>query len=108
MQVHRNTDLLPSFRKAVVTIGTFDGVHLGHQQILRQLKAEALAIGGETVIISFHPHPRKIVNGKPDAVSLLNSLPEKIKLLESHGIDHLVIVPFTLEFSALTAQQYVT
>jgi riboflavin kinase/FMN adenylyltransferase len=57
MLVHRNTDNLPSFRKAVVTIGTFDGVHLGHQQIIRQLKSEALENGGETVIVTFHPHP---------------------------------------------------
>ena len=58
MQVHRNIDQLPEFRQAVVTIGTFDGVHLGHQQIIRQMKAEALLTGGETVIITFFPHPR--------------------------------------------------
>jgi riboflavin kinase/FMN adenylyltransferase len=108
MLVHRNTDLLPLFRKAVLTIGTFDGVHLGHQQIIRQLKSEALANGGETVILTFHPHPRKVVKGKPDGISLLNTLDEKIKLLESHGIDHLVVVPFTPEFSTLTAEQYVS
>ncbi|HSF45710.1 MAG TPA: bifunctional riboflavin kinase/FAD synthetase, partial [Chitinophagaceae bacterium] len=108
MLVHTNTDHLPMFRKAVLTIGTFDGVHLGHQQIIRQLKSEAIANGGETVIVTFHPHPRKIVKDKPDGISLLNTLPEKIKLLESHGIDHLVVVPFTPEFSTLTAEQYVT
>jgi riboflavin kinase/FMN adenylyltransferase len=108
MLVHRNTDNLPAFRNAVVTIGTFDGVHLGHQQIIRQLKSEAVENGGETVIITFHPHPRKIVPGKPEGIALLNTMEEKIRLLDSHGVDHLVIVPFTAEFSTLTAQQYVT
>jgi len=107
MLVHRNTDHLPLFRKAVLTIGTFDGVHLGHQQIIRQLKSEAQANGGETVILTFHPHPRKVVKVKPDGISLLNTLDEKIRLLASHGIDHLVVVPFTPEFSTLTAEQYV-
>ncbi len=108
MLVHKNTDHLPAFRKAVVTIGTFDGVHLGHQQIIRQLKSEALGNGGETIIVTFHPHPRKVVPGKTEGISLLNTMEEKIRLLDSHGIDHLVIVPFTAEFSILTAEQYVT
>jgi riboflavin kinase / FMN adenylyltransferase len=108
MLVHRNTNNLPAFRNAVVTIGTFDGVHLGHQQIIRQLKSEAIQNGGETVIITFHPHPRKIVKGKPDGISLLNTMEEKIRLLDSLGLDHLVIVPFTTGFSTLTAQQYVS
>jgi riboflavin kinase / FMN adenylyltransferase len=108
MLVHRNTDHLPTFRNAVLTIGTFDGVHLGHQQIIRQLKSEAMAKSGETVILTFHPHPRKVVRGDQDGISLLNTLEEKITLLESHGINHLVVVPFTPEFSRLTAEQYVT
>ena len=66
MKVHRElAGSLPEFRNAVVTIGTFDGVHKGHQQILFQLKEEATRIGGETVIITFHPHPRKIVSSVP-------------------------------------------
>jgi riboflavin kinase/FMN adenylyltransferase len=71
------------------------------------LKAEAAACGGETVIVSFHPHPRKVVQGKNQAVQLLNTPEEKISLLWSLGIDHLVIVPFTHEFSALSAPAYV-
>jgi riboflavin kinase / FMN adenylyltransferase len=107
MQVHRNIDELPIFRKAVVTIGTFDGVHLGHQQIIRQLKAEAAATDGETVIITFHPHPRKVVPGRKEGVSLLNTLDEKIRLLGHLGINHLVVVPFTAEFATLTAEEYI-
>jgi len=107
MQVHRNIDDLPVFRNAVVTIGTFDGVHLGHQRIIRQLKEESIACGGESVIVTFHPHPRKVVKAGQQVVSLLNTLEEKIELLEAHGVDHLVVVPFTDKFSQLSAAEYV-
>ena len=106
MQVHRDIQGLPGFRKGVITIGTFDGVHLGHQQIISQLKEEALHIGGETVIITFHPHPRKVI-ASSSAVQLLNTIEEKIWLLEKAGIDHLVIVPFTEAFSQLSADEYI-
>ena len=89
MQVHRSIQNLPVFKNAVVTIGTFDGVHLGHQQIIKQLKQEAEFIGGETVIITFHPHPRTVVAGGK-SVYLLNTLDEKISLLSDLQIDHLV------------------
>ena len=98
MQVHRSTDNLPVFKNAVITIGTFDGVHLGHQQIIKQLKEEAERINGETVIITFHPHPRTVVAAsKP--VYLLTTLNEKIILLREFGIDHLIVVPFDKSFS---------
>ena len=108
MQIHRNIDALPSFHSAVITIGTFDGVHTGHQQILEQLRQEAGRIGGETVIVTFHPHPRKIVNGNAAGeIKLINTLLEKIALLSWKKIDHLVVVPFTEAFSQLTAEQYI-
>ena len=107
LQIHQNISALPVFRSAVVTIGTFDGVHTGHKQIIKQLKEEAEHINGETVIVTFFPHPRKVVN--PDAeVALLNTPDEKAGLLESEGIDHLVIVPFTKEFSEQPAALYIT
>jgi riboflavin kinase/FMN adenylyltransferase len=106
MQVHHNTFNLPVFKNAVVTIGTFDGVHTGHQQIITQLKQEAAAINGETVIITFHPHPRKIVSAKQ--VFILNTLEEKIHLLELKGVDHLVVVPFDENFAHQSAEEYVT
>jgi riboflavin kinase/FMN adenylyltransferase len=106
MQVHRNIFNLPVFRNAVVTIGTFDGVHTGHQQIIAQLKQEATAINGETVIITFHPHPRKIVSEKK--FFILNTLEEKIHLLEAKEIDHLVVVPFDEKFAHQSAEEYVT
>ncbi len=107
MIVHKDIDRLPVFRKAVVTIGTFDGVHLGHRQIISQLKTEAARIGGETVIITFHPHPRKIVYHDTKKVELINTIQERIELLDALGIDHLVIVPFTEQFSSLTPTEYI-
>lgn len=107
MQLHRNSANLPSFKKAVITIGTFDGVHTGHQQIIQQLKKEAQSIGGETLIITFDPHPRKIVNGSHEAIRLINTLDEKIELFARNGIDHLVIIPFTTSFSQMSAEEYI-
>jgi riboflavin kinase/FMN adenylyltransferase len=108
MQVHRNSGELPVFRNAIVTIGTFDGVHLGHQKIIRQLKEEAIRTNGETVIITFHPHPRKIVSSVPGDIKLLTTLDERIALLEASGIDHLVVVPFDNKFSNLSAEDFIT
>jgi len=95
------------FHNAVITIGTFDGVHTGHQQIIEQLKNEAATIGGETVIITFDPHPRKVVNAA-SGIKLINTTEEKIELLAGKGIDHLVIIPFTDAFSKMTAEEYVS
>ncbi|OQP54463.1 bifunctional riboflavin kinase/FAD synthetase [Niastella populi] len=107
MKVYFSTETIPAFKKAVVTIGTFDGVHTGHKSILGQLKREAARIDGETVIITFHPHPRKvIVTGQP-AIHLINTIDEKIELLHKNGIDHLVVVPFTDDFSQQSPEAYI-
>ena len=108
MQVHHNIDSLPSFRNSVITIGTFDGVHMGHRQIIEKLKAEAKEIKGETVIITFHPHPRKVVSSTILGIRLINTLDEKIELLEQLNIDHLVVVPFTEVFANQPAEDYIT
>ncbi len=105
MQVHYSIDNLPDFKNTVVTVGTFDGVHLGHRQIIKQLKEEATKVNGETVIITFHPHPRTIVGKK--SIQLLNSLNEKIFLIDALGINHLVVVPFDEAFSNQTPEAYV-
>jgi cytidyltransferase-like protein len=97
MKVHHDIEKLPAFKNAVITIGTFDGVHAGHQKIIAALKAEAATVVGETVIITFNPHPRKIVKAI-DPLQLINTLEEKIDLLTKAGIDHLVVVPFTRLF----------
>jgi riboflavin kinase / FMN adenylyltransferase len=105
MNVHRDLERLPNFKNAVITIGTFDGVHTGHQKIIQQLKEEAEKINGETVIVTFHPHPRKIVGSKE--IKLINTLEERIELLSAKKVDHLVIIPFTEIFSRQSAQEYI-
>ncbi len=107
MQVHYATDALPRFRRAVITIGTFDGVHAGHRHIIDALKKEAAAIGGETVLITFHPHPRKVVYPERP-LQLINTLDEKITLLAAQGIHHLVVVPFDEIFAAFSAEDYIS
>lgn len=107
MQIHRDLNKLPVFKNAVITIGTFDGVHLGHRQIIDSLKEEAARAHGESVIITFHPHPRKIVSSVITGIRLINTLPERIELLDKTGIDHLVIVPFTEFFANQHAEEYI-
>jgi len=107
MQVHRDIDNLPVFQNAVITIGTFDGVHVGHRQIINKLKVEAIKINGESVIITFHPHPRKVISSAILGVRLINTLEEKIEVLSGLGVDHLVIVPFTDAFANQPAEEYV-
>lgn len=109
MQVHRDITDLPLFKNAAITIGTFDGVHSGHIGIINQLKKEAAENNGESVIITFDPHPRMVLNAGKNIplIKLLNTLPEKIERLSQQQIDHLVIVPFTKNFSEQTAGQYI-
>ncbi|MBM3158913.1 MAG: riboflavin biosynthesis protein RibF [Bacteroidetes bacterium] len=107
MQVHTALDTLPAFKKAVITIGTFDGVHSGHKEVLHALKRTAAMVYGETVLITFDPHPRKIVSSAILGIRLLNTLEERKQLLAKAGIDHLVVVPFTEKFANLTATEYI-
>jgi riboflavin kinase / FMN adenylyltransferase len=107
MKLHNSTDNLPVFKNAVVTIGTFDGVHCGHQQIIKTLRDTAAAAGGETVIITFHPHPRKVVSSVVTGIRLITTLQERIDLIAKAGIDHLVVVPFTDYFANQSAEEYI-
>lgn len=97
-QIHRDST-------SVVTVGTFDGVHIGHQAILRYLVARARERGGTSVVLSFDPHPRKIVRG--ESVPLLTTIDERADAVETMGIDRFVIMPFTKEFSLLAAEEFV-
>lgn len=107
MKVHYHLDQLPSFKNAVITMGAFDGVHKGHQQIIHRMLEIAENIGGETVIVTFHPHPRKIISSVPGEIKQLTNINERIELLKKRGIHHLVIVQFNYQFSNLTATQYI-
>jgi riboflavin kinase/FMN adenylyltransferase len=108
MRVHTDLDALPDWQNSVVTIGSYDGVHNGHRAIIAQMCEHAKAIDGETVLITFEPHPRLFLPQKPekDTFFLLNSLEEKVKLLSTTGLYHLVVVPFDAAFSNLTAEAY--
>ena len=107
MTVHHDLNQLPAFKNAVITTGAFDGVHIGHQEIISRMKQIALEMKGETVIVTFHPHPRKVISSIPGEIKQLTSLEERIELLTQSGIDHLVVVNFDYAFSNLTADAYV-
>lgn len=94
-------------RKPVVTIGTFDGVHLGHQKVILRLREFAKLHDGETVIFTFHTHPRLITSPNENNLRLLTTLNEKIKLFEKYGIDHLIIYTFDKKFSELSYSEFV-
>lgn len=107
MAVFHSTDHLPQFKNPVLTIGTFDGVHKGHQAILQDVARHAAGIGGESIVITFDPHPRKLIYPN-QSMHLLTSLDRKIALIQKTGIDHIVVVPFTHAFAALTAEAYIS
>jgi len=107
MIVYRSTeDIRTPLLNAVVTIGNFDGVHLGHREIFRKLKSSAREIGGVSVVITFDPHPLKVVPSTR-TVALINTLDEKITLIEASGIDYLLIINFDPDFAAMSATDFV-
>ncbi|MCK9424368.1 MAG: adenylyltransferase/cytidyltransferase family protein [Bacteroidales bacterium] len=109
MRIFYDFDQVSGIRNAVVTTGSFDGVHIGHKVILNRLKKIASETGGETVLITFHPHPRMVLYPETAGKDLLliNSQREKISLLQKAGLDNLIIVEFTLEFSRITSIDFV-
>jgi riboflavin kinase / FMN adenylyltransferase len=106
VKIHRDLNNFYA-QNPVLTVGTFDGVHLGHRKIIARLHDLAKAINGESVIFTFDPHPRKVVAPTETNLRLLTTLDEKIELFEQSGIDHLIIYPFTPEFAQLTYEQFV-
>lgn len=107
MIVYRSTDQIKApLHNPVVTIGNFDGVHLGHREIFRKLKSSAKEINGVSVVITFDPHPLKVVPSKRP-VTLINTLEEKITLIEASGVDYLLIINFDADFSSTTATDFV-
>lgn len=107
MKVYTDIDQFGPIKKPFVTTGTFDGVHFGHRVILKKLIKQAKAEGGESVLLTFYPHPRMILFPEDNSLKLLTSQPEKIKLLEKLGIEHLIIIPFTTGFSRMKAFKFV-
>lgn len=107
MKVYHHIDDFEPVQNAVVTIGTFDGVHIGHRKIISRLKELALASGGESVILTFFPHPRMILHPEDENIKLITTINEKAKLLEQLGVDHLIITPFSRDFSNQSAEEYI-
>ena len=107
MKVYYGTDEFDSNTNSIVTTGTFDGVHLGHQKIIERLKVAANKFKGESVLITYHPHPRHVLYPEDNTLQLLNTIDEKIELLDKFDIDHLVIQPFTKEFSRQSSIEFV-
>jgi len=107
MKVYNHIDEFKQIKNAVVTIGTFDGVHIGHQKIISRLQEVARQKGGETVILTFFPHPRMILHPDDLNIKLISTMEEKAERLENLGIDHLIITPFTRDFSNLSPQEYI-
>jgi riboflavin kinase/FMN adenylyltransferase len=108
MKVYRVVEDFKRVSYAVVTSGIFDGVHKGHQKILQRITEIAKQSQGESVVITFWPHPRKVLHPTELPVPILTNLEEKINLISDCGIDHLLIIPFTKEFSSLSSFDFVT
>lgn len=107
MKVYNHISEFVGAQNAVVTTGTFDGVHMGHQKIISRLKDLAREQSGETVLLTFYPHPRMVLFPDDNDLKLINTPEEKIELLEHYGVDHLIVHPFTKEFSRLTSVEFV-
>ena len=106
MRVFHGFEALPHFTHPAVTVGSYDGVHSGHLALLRTVAGRARAQGGESVVLTFEPHPR-VTLGRADGLRLLTSLEEKIYLLGQQGIDNLIVIPFDKAFSALAPDTFI-
>ena len=100
-------NITEDFRGSFVTIGNFDGVHLSHQIICRKLANEARAAGAKSLVITFDPHPKMILHPDIRPFYLITTLDEKLKLLEKCGVDGTLVIPFSMEYSKVTAEQFV-
>lgn len=107
MKVFRGLEMLPKFKNTVLTIGMYDGVHFGHQQIINRINTIANEIEGESVLLTFYPHPRLILHPNDNTLKLITTIDEKIELLEKFGLQNLVILPFSENLANLEAENYI-
>lgn len=109
MKVHYGLEEKIDVERSVVTTGTFDGVHIGHQVIIKRINELAREVNGESILMTFHPHPRKVLY--PDTlgkdIKMINTQREKIAMLETTGLDHLLIMPFTKEFAHTSSDEFI-
>jgi riboflavin kinase / FMN adenylyltransferase len=107
LKIYRNIEDFPKIEFPVVTIGTFDGVHVGHQQIIKRMIEVAKKNNGETVLVTFSPHPRLVIHADSQNLKFINTQDRKYQLMEQFGIDHLVEIPFTKEFSKTSSNDFI-
>lgn len=107
MRIINNSIQARNIKNAVVTIGTFDGVHLGHQAIFNEMRRLADKVNGETVVVTFHPHPRQVLAIGTEKLRFICSQEEKLKKFEEFGIDNVVIIPFTKEFASTPSDEFI-
>lgn len=107
MKVYYDIEKFQKVNNAVVTSGTFDGVHKGHQKIIARLKEISNEIDGETVVLTYWPHPRKVLSEGHIAPKILYTIEERVESLKECGIDHLIVIPFTKEFAEISSEEFV-
>lgn len=107
LKVYYSLEEVPAIKNPVVTLGTYDGVHQGHQQIIDFLNKSAKRINGETVLFTFHPHPRMVIHPDDHNLELIQDIDRRIECLADAGIDHLILFPFTKDFSRISATEFV-
>lgn len=107
MKIYHSLDDFSPLHNAVVTSGTFDGVHVGHQKIVHRLKEIAALTSGETVVITFWPHPQMVLHPEKTSLKLLSTFEEKAALLKKEGVQHLLRIPFTKEFSMISSLEFI-
>ena len=108
MKIYNTFSEFVKVPNAIVTIGTFDGVHLGHKAILKDMVKTAKEIGGETVVITFYPHPRQVLNINAANLRFITTQEEKLKRLEMSGVDNVIVVNFTKEFSRVSSEDFIS
>lgn len=107
MKIYHGIDLFQPVPNPVVTVGTFDGVHLGHQEIFSQMQKEARRCGGETVVVTFYPHPRLVIHPDSKNLKFINTQERKYEIINRSEIDHLIVIPFSKEFANLSSGDFV-
>lgn len=107
MQIHQNIEEVNNIKNLCVSMGTFDGVHLGHRKIINSLLENTKKFNGESMIITFDPHPRITLGYDSDDLNFINNINEKLVLFEKLGVDHVLVIEFTKEFSQLSSDEFV-
>jgi riboflavin kinase / FMN adenylyltransferase len=107
LKIHDDIHQLPPLHNPIVTVGTFDGVHIGHQRIIQRINQLAKEVGGESVLLTFNPHPRIVLFPDDEDIKLITSSEEKNEMLEKFGLQHVIHLPFEKSFSRLSAQEYI-